>query len=168
MELIFSEITKYGGWVGMASVTVLYFLFPARKKELDSATATLVKTLQETVTALQQDHEIYKEKLSKAESKITGLEEQQKKSKEEIQKIAEERDGFREMIEARDKNTADFQKKAILAFEIMGATYEVVRVQNDNFKTIAEGLSKNNDMTKRFVELMDKHFINVEKAAIHA
>lgn len=153
------NLIKWGGWVVAFVIPFVMAFVPARKKEIDGAMKTLVDTLEHSVKALQEDSKIKDEKIKKQDDKIEDLEKHQRENIEEIRKIKSERDGIREILEARDRNTQEFQKQSMESMKMSQETHEMV-------KGMMEGLTKNNLMTKEFVETMKQHLLNVEKAAI--
>lgn len=150
---------KWGGYAGMALITALYFFFPARRKEIDSATKILVETLEKSVFALQQSDTLKEHKIQELEKNQKSNIEEIKKARQEIETIRKDRDGLKEMLEARDKNTLDFQKQCLESNKI------TVHIQ-ETIKILVEGITKNNQMTEEFVKMMREHFLNVEKEAI--
>ena len=133
----------------MACTIVLYFLFPVRRKELDDATGKLIKTLQETVGALERDLNEYKAKTLK-------LETQQIENISKISAIESEKKLLSDFIAGRDKATSDFQASCM---KVTAETHEIV-------KSMALSLEKNNTKTKDFVETMRQHILNVEKSTL--
>lgn len=156
----------YLGTIFFCFTTGLLYFFPARRKQIDDATKTLVATLDHSVQALQKDSAIKDRKIEEQDKKIGQLEEHQRENIKEIQKIKEERDGFQEILEARDKNTQDFQKQCLESIKVITQTYELIKTFIEAHTKVIDGLNENNQSTKRLVDILDKHFLNVESAAI--
>lgn len=145
----FDQLTKYGGYIIAVVVSALLYFFPARRKELDDATTKLIKTLQETVGALERDLTVYKEKTLKLES-------QQQDNMARITSIEAEKQLLKDFINGRDKATAKFQEECM----------NIVMKTHDCVAGMMLGLEKNNLMTKEFVDTMKQHLLNVEKVAM--
>lgn len=128
-----SELIKWGGWVAMAVASSVLYFFPARRKELDQATAKLIKTLQETVGALERDLNIYKEK-------TINLERNQNENMQKIAGIEGEKQLLRDFIAGRDKETTAFQNEAMALHKA------------------------NSDKIGQLVEMLGKHFLNLERS----
>lgn len=131
-----SEFIKYGGYIGMIMVGALMYFFPARRKELDDATAKLIRTLQETVGALERDLNIYKEKTLKLES-------QQHENMAKLSALEAEKQILKDFIAGRDKKTDEFQNEAL-------------RLHRKN----AEEIKNNSDRIGELLKILNQHFIN--------
>lgn len=158
-----NPIVTWGGYAGMAFAIIMYFFFPARRKEIDSATKVLIDTLEKSVSALKEDSEIKEVRIKRQEDKILNLESRQQENILEINKIKESRDNIREILEARDKHTQDFQLKALASFTLSMQTYEIVKVGNDNMrglndnmKVLIDSIRANNDITKELIKSVIK------------
>lgn len=134
----FASLTSFSGWVGVAVLVILYILFPGRRKVLDESTNQLVKTLQDTVIAMRDELKHYKDRTE-------TLEDQQKQSTERIKSLEDEKELLHKFIAGRD-----------------GITIET----NALVKEMVKGLTENNAMTKKFVDILDQHLLNVERVAI--
>ena len=102
MPLTLEKMITFGGYVMALVVGILLYFFPARRKQLDDATAKLITTLQETVKALEQDLNLYK-------AKTLQLESQQHENMARIASIEAEKQLLRDFLNGRDKATTEFQ-----------------------------------------------------------
>lgn len=143
----------------MAVTIMLYFFFPARRKENDSATATLVKTLQDTVKALQDEQEIQKDKIKK-------LEDSHKKNEDKIVTLETENKRMLDILQGRDEDTIRFQKEGFEAMSRMNKMADSIDKLVKVVESNTAGISTNNELTKNFTKTIADHFLTVEKAAI--
>lgn len=158
-----NPIATWGGWIGMIFTLIMYFLFPGRRKEMDKfrkeiteANKELTDTLERNIDALKEDSAIKDQRLKRSDDKIIVLQKQQQENILEINKIKESRDNIREILEARDKHTQDFQLKALSSFNLSMQTYEIVKVQNENLKALLKSIETNNDITKELIKAVIK------------
>lgn len=131
-----SEIIKYGGYAIALIVGGILYFFPVRRKELDAATAKLIKTLQETVSVLESDLTIYK-------AKTLELEKHQKENITKIAALDAERQLLKDFIAGRDKKTDEFQTNAMTLHK------------------------QNSEKITQLVDLLGKHFLNMETVALN-
>jgi len=134
--MTFDELIKYGGYGAALIIGALMYFFPVRRKELDEATAKLIKTLQETVGALERDLNLYKEK-------TIALETHQKENIQKIAAIDAERQLLKDFIAGRDKETKEFQIKALALHE------------------------QNSQKITELVTMLGQHFLNIEKSQLN-
>lgn len=156
MDLL--AIKEWGGYVGMALLIGLYFLFPARKRELDEATKKLVATLKDTVDILEREQNLTKIKLKETTELVLELQIQQQENVSEIERLNTEKQTIKEILEARDKNTQSFQEQCLDSIKVTTQTYELIKSLVESMKIMVDGLSRNNEMTSSTVEVINKHF----------
>lgn len=153
------ELKLYGGYIGMIATIVIYFFFPLRRKEIDGATSTLIKTLQDTVKALKDEQEIQKEK-------ITKLEESHKKNEDKIVTLETENKRMLDILQGRDEDTIRFQKEGFEAMARMNKMADSIDKLVKVVESNTAGIATNNELTKNFTKTIADHFLTVEKAAI--
>lgn len=154
------DFITWTGYVGMVVIGVIAYVFPARKKQLDDATRTLIETLQETVDALKED-------LDTQKTKIKTLETNQAENIQKIKDFEYENQMMKDLLRGQDEDTKAFRKEAYASMETTNRTLELVQRLVTVVENNTKGIEKNNDMTFEFVKTLREHFLTVEKAAIN-
>lgn len=141
--MIPEQITSWAGWAGMAIVTMAYFFFPLRRKEIDSATATLVETLSRNVKALQDNETI-------REARIVVLESTKELNEKRIKFLEDDNTRMVQIFQGRDETTL-----------------KAIKDMTSGFAALQSSLETNNALTSGFVKTVSEHFLTVEDAAIN-
>lgn len=159
MEELIEKLIKWGGYAGMVVLGVLAYVFPARKKELNTATQELIQTLQETVNALKDDLDLHKKK-------VEDMEHRQSENIKAIEALTARNNLLEDIFKGRDESTKKFQEQCLQGLEVTHKTLMLVEALSTLIKELGDGMKENNTMTKEFVATMKTHLLNVERAAI--
>lgn len=158
MEFI-EFIKQWGGWIIGSAGLSGYFFFPYKRAETDKANALLIKTLQDTVNALDG-------RVNQQDETIKVLEENHKKNEAEITTIKAEKETVLKILQGRDEKTISFQEHGFKAMEQTGQMYEMMKSLVQCINDLSKGINTNNTLTANFVKTISDHFLTVEKVAI--
>lgn len=129
------ELTRWGGWIGMALSVITYFAFPFRRKQLDEANAKLVSILEETIKA--QD-----KKIDEMNGRINILQEHQKENIKEIEKIKHENGLLQAVLQGRNEDTTKFYQEGFKAMSTVADTHKLIVGLTESMNSFIISLEK--------------------------